>query len=59
MSCAGRVNTALASLPWVEKHEVDFGRKEAHITVNGKFDKAATLKAITDLGFGATVKKVG
>ena len=55
MSCAGRVNTALASLPWVEKHEVDFGKKEAHITVNEKFDKAATLKAVTDLGFGASV----
>ena len=59
MSCAGRVNKALASLPWVEKHEVDFGKKEAHITVNEKFDKAATLKAVTDLGFGASVKKLG
>ena len=43
----------------MEKHEVDFGKKEAHITVNGKFDKVATLKAVTDLGFGATVKKIG
>ena len=59
MNCAARVERALASLPWVEKHEVDFGKKEAHITVNEKFDKAATLKAVTDLGFGATVKKIG
>jgi len=27
--------------------------------VNEKFDKTATLKAVTDLGFGASVKKLG
>ena len=52
-SCAKRVNNALASLPWVEEHNVDFPNKVANITVNGDWNETATIKAITDLGFGA------
>lgn len=44
---------ALAALPWVVKHQVDFAAKTATIQVDEKYDPTATLKAITDLGFGA------
>ena len=51
-----RVNKALASLPWVEKHSVNFEESSATILVKGDWDKSSTLKAITDLGFSASVK---
>jgi hypothetical protein len=35
---------------------VDFPNKLASIKVNGDYNADATLKAITDLGFGATVQ---
>jgi copper chaperone CopZ len=50
-----RVNNALSSLPWVEEHNVDFNNKTANIVVNGDFDQAATINAITELGFSAEI----
>ncbi len=35
---------------------MDFASKTATIKVNAKYDQAATLKAITDLGFGAEIR---
>jgi copper chaperone CopZ len=54
VSCVRKVNQALASLPWVEKHSVNFAGKSATISVNGKYDEAATIKAIKKAGFGAS-----
>jgi hypothetical protein len=51
----GRINKALASLPWVEKHSVDFANKRASIVVNEKYDPEVTLQVISSLGFGATI----
>lgn len=49
------MNQALAALPWVGEHSVDFAAKSATIVVNDEYDQAATLKAVTDLGFGAKI----
>jgi hypothetical protein len=35
---------------------VDFASKSATIVVNEKYDEAATLRALADAGFGASVK---
>jgi copper chaperone CopZ len=55
VSCVGKVKQALASLPWVEKHSVNFGKKTATISVNKDFNAEATIKAIKKAGFGASI----
>ena len=52
----GKVNSALAALPWVEEHSVDFQNKMATIVVTSSdYDQAATVQAVKDLGFGVSV----
>ena len=52
----GRINSALAALPWVEEHSVDFKNKMATVVVKSDtYDEAATIAAIQALDFGVTV----
>ena len=50
-----KAKKALASLPWVEGHSVNFSDKTATITVNEKYDEKETIKALKGVGFGATI----
>ena len=47
--CRMTVEKAIAAIPGVEKVEVDLSAASA--TVEGDFDSAAVVKAITDSGF--------
>jgi len=52
----GKVNSALAALPWVEESSVDFKNKIATVVVKSdSYDEAATLAAIEALDYGVTV----
>lgn len=52
----GKINSALAALPWVEESSVDFKSKMATVVVKSDgYDEAATIEAIKALNFGVTV----
>ncbi|MDA0667792.1 MAG: hypothetical protein O3A95_08090 [Planctomycetota bacterium] len=52
----GKVNSALAALPWVEESSVDFKNKMCTVVVKtDSYDEAATVDAIRALNFGVTV----
>lgn len=47
---------ALKSLPWVRKASVDYGKKQATVTVlSQRYDEAALLKTLVDAGFRGSV----
>ena len=52
----GKVNSALAALPWVEESSVDFDNKLCTVVVKSdSYDEAATVDAIKALDYGVTV----
>jgi len=52
----GKINSALAALPWVEESSVDFKNKMATVIVRSDdYDEAATIAAIEALDFGVSV----
>lgn len=52
----GKVNSALAALPWVEENSVDFKNEKATIVVNSDgYDEEATCQALKKLGYEVSV----
>jgi hypothetical protein len=52
------VRKALATLPWVRKVEVSFGKKQAVVTaVASSYDERALLEALKKAGYGGKVVK--
>ena len=51
----GKVNSALAALPWVEENSVDFENEKATIVVNSDYDEDATCQALKKLGYEVSV----
>jgi copper chaperone CopZ len=52
------VSSALQSVPGVRTAEVDFGKKEAYVTVERKaLDTMALIRAVDKLGYQASVKE--
>ncbi len=54
-----KVRTALESVPGVRKAEVDFGKKEAYVTMDKKVDTKALIEAVGKAGYQASVKSQG
>lgn len=56
--CVAKVRETLATLPGVEKVEVDFESKTATCTLGGSdFDSGAAVKALAEAGFDESVLK--
>lgn len=52
----GKVNSALAALPWVEENSVDFKNNKATLVVNADdYDEEATVQCLQKLGYGVSV----
>jgi len=52
----GKINSALAALPWVEESSVDFKNKMATVVVKSDtYDEAATIAALEAMNYGVSV----
>jgi len=52
------VREALGTLPWVKQVELDYGKKQATVTIEPeKLDENALIQVLEQKGFGGTVLK--